>query len=49
MVESLPENDFKEHQLGGMCHCWPELIFMDNGEIVVLHNAYDGRTGVEQA
>lgn len=47
MVEAVPQNDLKEHVLGGMCHCWPDLIFDGDKEIVVIHSAYDGRTAVE--
>lgn len=38
-----PLNDTKEHDLEtSMCKCWPELK-IENGELIIVHNSFDGR------
>lgn len=39
----IPLNDLKEHEESSTCHCEPTLEMLDNGEIMLIHNAYDGR------
>ena len=41
MVEVCPIDDFITHESGTMCLCEPKVEF--NNEILVLHNALDGR------
>lgn len=47
-IEIVPKNDIQGHLQGGICKCWPNLIF-ESGSIIVVHNAYDGRVAVENA
>jgi len=53
----LPQNDLKDHQYYcdsdwwfevPVCHCEckPKIVEVDGG-FVVVHNAYDGREGLE--
>ena len=46
-----PLNDLKEHEHeGSTCHCNPSVeIIKDTGDLLVIHNSYDGREVVEQA
>ena len=39
----LPINDLKIHIENSTCHCSPEVQLLDNGYLLVIHNAYDGR------
>ena len=48
-IEIVPKNDLNPHTIGGMCKCWPDLLFEANGSIIVKHNAYDGRLALEEA
>lgn len=55
----VPLNDLKEHNVTthirpkghGLaycdCECRPEHIELEGGGMVIVHNAYDGREGVE--
>lgn len=39
----LPANDSKTHvEKGENCHCRPRVA-REGGDVVVVHNAYDGR------
>ena len=42
----LPTNDLKEHLEDSTCKCKPRVIF-ENGEMIIIHNSYDGREGLE--
>lgn len=55
----LPVNDLEEHnehtkihpideKLISECKCKPGFIYEPNG-VIVVHNSFDGREGVEQA
>ncbi len=49
MIHVHPLNDIKEHDTsdkGNTCHCDP-IIEEHDGEIIVVHNSFDGREGVE--
>ena len=49
MICIVPINDFKPHDdFNSMCECEPSLI-MENEEMILVHNSYDGREYVEQA
>lgn len=41
-----PNNDLKEHEQSTTCHCGPRIEY-ENGDMIVIHNSYDGREGVE--
>lgn len=43
----LPINDIKEHSEDSTCECKPKIIY-ENGEMIIIHNAYDGREFKEQ-
>lgn len=40
-------NDLKPHKLESTCECCPRLI-MENGEMILVHNSFDGREIIEQ-
>ena len=46
MINILPNNDLKEHTEDSLCECNPNVIF-ENGEMMVIHNSYDGREWTE--
>ncbi len=51
MLHIHPLNDKKQHdtsETGNTCHCEPTCK-MEAGEMVVIHNSFDGREGVEWA
>lgn len=48
MWHLLPHNDIKPHEETTTCECLPTIEFIED-EIVVIHNSFDGREGVEQA
>lgn len=45
MIECIPTEE--QHTTGSACACLPEVIF-ENGEMIVIHNAFDGRQTIEQ-
>jgi len=42
----VPINDLKEHESQTTCHCNPTIEFVD-GDMLVIHNAFDGREAAE--
>lgn len=48
MIHVLPVNDLKEHTEDTTCECGPTVI-QEDGELIVVHNAFDGREGLEMA
>lgn len=45
-----PIDDTQEHdtsEKGNTCHCDPSIIIEPNTEIIVVHNSFDGREGIE--
>jgi hypothetical protein len=50
MIHVHPLNDIEEHDLNGtQCKCIPQVIIEHNADIVVVHNSFDGREGIEWA
>lgn len=50
MIHAYPINDLEQHDLEGtQCKCNPEVIVEPNAEIIIVHNSFDGREGVELA
>lgn len=44
IYHEYPVKDVFPHKLDGFpCECIPEFTQDDNGNIVIIHNAYDGR------
>lgn len=39
----LPINDIKEHEELSTCHCFPDVEILENGDLMIIHNAFDGR------
>lgn len=49
MIHVYPVDDLMEHDTtntGSTCRCEPEIM-VENGEIIVIHNSFDGREGME--
>ena len=42
----IPLNDLKEHEEESACSCCPSMI-IENGEMIFIHNSYDGREALE--
>ena len=48
MLAIVPNNDIKPHDdFKTTCECEPKVIF-ENGEMIVIHNAFDNREIIEQ-
>jgi hypothetical protein len=50
MVHVYPIDDLKEHNItdtGNTCECNPQIIIEPDSELIVVHNSFDGREGVE--
>lgn len=46
----IPTNDTAEHQEDSTCECEPRMDeIIETGDILIIHNAYDGREAVEIA
>ena len=43
----LPINDIEEHEESSTCKCEPRAEKQENGNIIIIHNSFDGREGVE--
>jgi hypothetical protein len=43
-----PSNDLKEHNESSTCECNPKLKVLDNGDMLFIHNSYDGREHIEK-
>ena len=46
-IHIIPRNDIKDHDESSTCDCKPELI-MENGEMILVHNSFDGRELTEK-
>jgi len=47
MWNITPNNDLLPHTDDSTCPCHPKVIY-ENGEMIVIHNSFDGREYVEQ-
>jgi len=43
----LPTNDLKEHKEESTCSCEPKTEIIENGDILIIHNSFDGREAIE--
>lgn len=43
ILHIIPIHDLKEHTEESTCECAPEIEILENGDIMIIHNAYDGR------
>jgi len=39
----LPVEDIEEHDEHVACKCDPRIEVVDNGDILIIHNSFDGR------
>lgn len=46
-IHILPINDLKEHEESSTCECNPKLM-VENGEMIFVHNSFDGREEIEE-
>lgn len=46
-IHIYPLDDLKEHVLESICDCLP-TVSVENGELIVCHNAFDGRELIEE-
>lgn len=44
----LPIDDLKEHEEESTCECCPSVEIVDGGDMLIIHNSYDGREILEQ-
>ena len=48
MIHVYPLNDIEEHDIETtLCKCEPRIIAESNSDIIVVHNSFDGREGIE--
>lgn len=47
VINIVPINDIKEHIENSTCSCNPKVEF-HNGEMMIIHNSFDGREKVEK-
>jgi hypothetical protein len=45
-----PVSDTRPHNIedGGQCDCGPKVEFLESGDTLVVHNAWDGREIFEE-
>lgn len=48
MINILPTNDIKEHTEDSTCKCRPSVEILENGELMIIHNSFDGREAYEK-
>lgn len=46
ILHVLPVNDLEEHIDSSICKCEPKVL-NENGNLIIVHNSYDGREGLE--
>lgn len=44
----LPIDDLKPHLEKSTCECLPRVEVLENGNLMVVHNSYDGREHIEE-
>lgn len=50
MIHVYPLDDIEEHDIETtLCKCEPRIISDTDADIIVVHNSFDGREGVEWA
>lgn len=48
MIHILPLNDIKLHVENTICECKPNIEILNDGYIMVIHNAFDKREIIEE-
>lgn len=49
IIHITPVGDLREHLQDTMCECRPVVQMEESGDIICIHNSYDGREGLELA
>ena len=44
----LPIDDLKPHEESTTCECEPRCEWQPNGDLIVVHSAWDGREAIEE-
>ena len=39
----LPVNDIEDHIENSTCECCPTVEILENGDLIIIHNSFDGR------
>ena len=47
MYHVLPINDIKSHQEESSCICSPTVEIVESGDMLIIHNSFDGRENKE--
>jgi len=48
-IHVYPMNDILPHETNSLnCHCFPTIENMPNGGIIIIHNSFDNREGLEE-
>lgn len=48
ILNVIPINDTEEHIDSTTCKCKPRVDILENGDIIIVHNSYDGREFIEE-
>ena len=43
MIHIIPINDLEEHIEDSTCPCGPSVEILEDGSLMITHNAYDNR------
>lgn len=43
-----PINDVEQHMESSTCNCNPKSEILENGDIMITHNSFDGRKLIER-
>ena len=44
----LPIKDIEKHEEKSTCKCSPKCDILENGDLMIIHNSFDGREYIEQ-
>jgi len=48
IISILPIHDTKPHIEDSTCECEPEIKIIETGDIIMVHNSFDGREIIEK-
>lgn len=46
MIHIVPINDLMEHEDSSVCPCCPSVEILENGDLMVIHNAYTSESSL---
>lgn len=49
MIHIMPKGDCRKHEFLTTCECDPAIEVLGTGELMVIHDSFDGREGLELA